>query len=101
MMMSAEKVRQCADGILCSDLERVGQCLCTVETVLSSIGFGPDGGSPRAWTELLVCIPRLFALCLSDDGDCSRSALATTATCGTTSTGRSGTSAPSGCLHAR
>jgi hypothetical protein len=67
--MSAEEVRQCVDGILSQDLERVGQCLCAVETELSSIGIGPDGGSTRPWPELLVCIPRVFALCLSDDGD--------------------------------
>jgi hypothetical protein len=67
MMMSAEEVRQCVDGIQSADLERVGQCLCAVETVLSS--FGPDGESLRPWPELLVCIPRLFALCISDDGD--------------------------------
>jgi hypothetical protein len=47
MMMSAEEVRQCADGILSTDQERVGQCLCSVETVLSSIGIGPHAGSPR------------------------------------------------------
>jgi hypothetical protein len=51
MMMLAEEVRQSADGILSTDLERVGQCLCAVETVLSSIGIGdglPKFGPPRA-----------------------------------------------------
>jgi hypothetical protein len=76
-MMSAEEVRQCADGILSQELERVGQCLCAVETVLPSIGIGPDGGSPRPWMELLVCIPRLFALCLSDDVDLQHDAYRT------------------------